>query len=285
MKLFNAEVRPILEYACQFWAPLINKDQARRLEAVQGAFLSWALDVPHISSATVRSVARVPKIVTRLTFNALRFWDRLRMQNQETSLAAKLFAHREAVRDSLSRPVTHSWNTKIQPWVCSFLPQDGVIKNKADIRVLQEAAALQDWLSDTEIARKRNSILAKSNAGWAPWNITQIPQIPFFLSNTCKLDWRSCVLRLTLDTLPTLSLSFAVFKLDQRQAICPFCCKQPDSAIHFVYQCEYWSSLRIGIYYKAYIKLEYTSRVIEHAHRIHYKSDTLENPFVADFLR
>ena len=43
--------------------------------------------------------------------------------------------------------------------------------------------------------------------------------------------------------------------------------------------------MRIGIYYKAYIKLEYTSRVIEHAHRIHYKSDTLENPFVADFLR
>ena len=91
-------------------------------------------------------------------------------------------------------------------------------------------------------------------------------------------------LRLKLDTIPSLSLLFAVFKIDQELAICPFCCKQPDTAIHFIYQCEFWSQLRTNMYYSTYLKLDNTFRELEQAYRTNWSDNILSNPFVTEFL-
>ena len=52
-RLYDAVVKPVLSYGCEFWMPLVSESSLEELERVHLNFLRRLLDVPRVSEMSL----------------------------------------------------------------------------------------------------------------------------------------------------------------------------------------------------------------------------------------
>ena len=109
--LWKTLIRPLLEYGCQVWGPLISETIKKKLETMQCKFLRAILACPGASQIFVRSECNLELLETRIDKLALLYWAKIKTLDPKRRIVDVLTKRMEAVKLGRAK---RSWCCRIR---------------------------------------------------------------------------------------------------------------------------------------------------------------------------
>ena len=242
-KLWKAEGRVKMEYACELWEGELRTKDESELESVQYKFAKAALGIPaEMKPAAVGTRMELGLLPLKLRRQALKllYWERL-CHSSPDRLVSMVFRSRH--REALAQRGAKSWFTAMRDlmddWGLSHYFQSGTAEPRTQWKE-------RIWSLYEKKGAAANAADVSDKSSLAVYRRVAPPS---FDLATCLLDrankWGSLTqTRLRLGLAPLLARLHSLLKLPPEDALCPLCQGDRDDTYHIIGACPVFARER-----------------------------------------